>query len=129
MTPAKPNRLYKEAAARIPYSEEIIKSVVSTYYQMIRELITSASDLRVEIKDLGYFTFKYWKLPELVERFETAVAETKYEGVLKADREKKLEELKRLLKLSKKQKELEKLKKQEQIAYVKDKQNKESLGE
>jgi hypothetical protein len=70
LNPRKAKTLIGSVADTTGFSEEIVSTVVSYYWQEVRKQLSSLAHTRVHITNLGDFTIKHWKIDERIQGLE-----------------------------------------------------------
>jgi nucleoid DNA-binding protein len=79
--PKKAKELIPEVAEKTNLPEEIVKQIVSYYWQEVRQALSSLQHSRVHVTNLGDFVVKHWKLEEKIKVFEQFEEKNKQKGL------------------------------------------------
>lgn len=69
MIPKKASSLYKEITKEFDVSEELVESLIESYYKTLRKKLTSLSDLRINVDGLGHFVIKIQKVKKTIPHY------------------------------------------------------------
>jgi hypothetical protein len=70
MTPKKASSLYKEITEEFDISEDLVESLIESYYKTLRKKLTGLSDLRINVDGLGHFVIKIQKVKKAIPHYE-----------------------------------------------------------
>jgi hypothetical protein len=70
MKPKKANSLYKEVTEEFDVSEDLVETLVESYYKTLRKKMSSISDLRINVDGLGHFVIKIQKVKKAIPHYE-----------------------------------------------------------
>ena len=70
MIPKKANKLYKEITEEFDVSEDLVESLVESYYKTLRKKMTDLSDLRINVDGLGHFVIKIQKVKKAIPHYQ-----------------------------------------------------------
>jgi len=70
MIPKKANSLYKEVTKEFDVSEDLVESLIESYYKNLRKKMSSLSDLRLNVDGLGHFVIKIQKVKKAIPHYE-----------------------------------------------------------
>jgi hypothetical protein len=70
MKPKKANSLYKEVTEEFDVSEDLVETLVESYYKTLRKKMSSISDLRINVDGLGHFVIKIQKVMKAIPHYE-----------------------------------------------------------
>jgi nucleoid DNA-binding protein len=70
MIPKKANNLYKEITKEFDVSEELVESLIESYYKTLRKKMSSLSDIRINVDGLGHFVIKIQKVKKAIPHYE-----------------------------------------------------------
>ena len=73
MRPKKSKDLIPATAIKCDVSEEEARAVIDHYYQEVREALSSLSNIRVHLSNLGDFTIKHWLIDGQIKKVECQV--------------------------------------------------------
>ncbi len=81
MRPKKAKDFIPDVAEQLHLSEDVVKDVISFYWQDIRKNLSSLSHSRIHLTNLGDFTIKHWKIDEKIEMLEKWEETNKLKGL------------------------------------------------
>jgi nucleoid DNA-binding protein len=70
MKPKRANSLYKEVTEEFDVSEDLVETLVESYYKTLRKKMSSISDLRINVDGLGHFVIKIQKVKKAIPHYE-----------------------------------------------------------
>lgn len=70
MRPTKTKDLYPEIAFASGSTPEEVKVVAEHFWSKVRESLSSLSDIRIHLENLGDFTIKHWLIEKEIEKLE-----------------------------------------------------------
>jgi hypothetical protein len=70
MIPKKANSLYKEITEEFDVSEDLVETLIESYYKTLRKKMSSLSDLRLNVDGLGHFVIKIQKVKKAIPHYE-----------------------------------------------------------
>jgi nucleoid DNA-binding protein len=70
MIPKKANSLYKEITEEFDVSEDLVETLIESYYKTLRKKMSSLSDLRLNVDGLGHFVIKIQKVKKAITHYE-----------------------------------------------------------
>jgi len=70
MNPKKASSLYKDIVEEFDVSEDLVESLIESYYKTLRKKMSSLSDLRLNVDGLGHFVIKIQKVKKAIPHYQ-----------------------------------------------------------
>jgi nucleoid DNA-binding protein len=75
MIPKKASKLYKEVSEEFDASEDLIETLLESYYKEVRKKLSNLSDLRINVDGLGHFVIKVKKVKKAIPHYEKVLVD------------------------------------------------------
>ena len=81
LRPKKAKDFIPTFAEQLHLSEDVVKDVITYYWQSVRKNLSSLSHSRIHLTNLGDFTIKHWKIDEKIGGLEKWEENNKLKGM------------------------------------------------